>query len=121
MSKRTMSLILGIAAMAGGLFMIGQLVTVTSFGFSMLRVGGFSVPSGTVVIPLLVGIGMMVYNHRSLAAKIVTVVGVVCILLSLLLGVRLRFLSASLYEYVLMFGLVAAGAALLLRYWFKKA
>lgn len=120
MEKRMMDFILGVGFLAAGLFMVSRMVMVTSWGWGSIYIGGFSLPSGLVVVPLLLGIGMYVYNYKSIFAKFVMMVGVICILASVIMSVRIHIIRMTLFDYVLMFGLIAAGAALLLRHYFKK-
>ncbi|MCL2593477.1 MAG: hypothetical protein FWD82_08960, partial [Defluviitaleaceae bacterium] len=101
----------------GGLFLIGQSISVTNV-FGAWRMFGFAVPSGLVVLPLLIGIGMLFYNHKSKAWKIVTGFGVLFILLSVILSIRIVVHRVTFFDFILMFGLTAAGVAMLLRFWF---
>lgn len=118
MSKKSLEFVLGILCLGAGLFLIGQAVSVsTAWG---LRVGSFYLPSGLVILPLLIGIGMLFYNHKSNAWKIVTALGVLFIVLAVILSVRITLHRLSLFDFILMFGLIAGGVALLLRHWFRR-
>lgn len=113
--SKGMSFVLGLLCLGGGLFLLGQTVTVSNTGAYWGRW-----PSGLVALPLLVGIGMLFYNHKSRAWKIVTGFGVLFIVLSLVLSIRFTFRHITLFEFFLIFGFIAAGVAMLLRFRFGK-
>ena len=77
--------------------------------------GGMSIPSGLIVVPLLFGIFWAVLKPGSFGAKIVIVAGVVIIVAAIIASVELHFVRKSLYEYILMLGMIFVGAALLAR------
>lgn len=57
----------------------------------------------------------MFVKPDSVIPKIVIVLGVLFILVSIIMSVRLYFARTTLYEYILMFGMTAAGIGLMLR------
>jgi hypothetical protein len=93
-------------------------VTVTT-GFYSLRIGSFSA-GGLVVVPFIVGICWMFANPDSIIAKIITVLGIVIILTSIIAGTRFIFHRRNLYEYLLMLVFIFGGAAITLRILFSK-
>lgn len=107
----------GVAMLAAGLYWLFNSVVVESFGFGygLINFGGVSIPSGLVIVPLVVGIFWLVMKPKSFLAKVLTVVGVVIIVASIIASVRLRFVQKTLYEYIIMMVLIVVGAALLAR------
>lgn len=115
--KNTNSLLhffLGIILVAVSIFMILQCTTVSTVWYTW-RIGSFGMPNGAIVIPLLIGIGVLFYNSKSAIGLILVILGVLFILLTIILSVQIRFSTTSLYEYILMFGMFMAGAGLLLK------
>lgn len=111
-----LSLFGGIALLAAGLYWLTQSVEVSSgFGMGRFMLGGMSIPSGLIVVPLLLGIFWAVLKPGSFGAKIVIVAGVVIIVAAIIASVELHFIRKSLYEYILMLGMIFVGAALLAR------
>ncbi len=111
----------GLLMLAGGLFMIFNNLSVTSsWGGSFWHIGSFSFPNGMVMFPLIVGIAMLFLMKRKIFGWVVLAVGVVIILLSVLLSTRIYWKTTSAYIFIIMFGLTAAGAGLVLRELFKK-
>lgn len=110
---------IGLILLGVGLFWIFQSVTVTTM-FSGFHFGGWRVPDGTVILPLLIGIVMLFVMRRKIFGWIVTSIGVLAILLAIMNSVRFHFTATTLYEYIFMFGFVAVGGALVLKALFAK-
>lgn len=110
------SLISGGVLLLLGIFLVFQNTRVTS-SWHIWRIGSFGLPSGIVVLPVLIGIGLWVYKPKWIIGKIVVAAGLLFILLTIVLSVHVVFLPTGLFNYILMFGCVAAGLALLLRGW----
>jgi hypothetical protein len=108
----------GIIMLVAGLYWFMTSVTVTT-GFYSFRIGQFST-GGLVVIPFIVGIIWMFASPDSLGAKLVTVLGLVIILASIIAATRFVFDRRNLYEYLLMLVFIFGGAALTLRILFSK-
>ena len=110
---------MGLILLAAGIFIIMK-NTYVGLSWYQWRIGGFGMPTGAILLPLFVGIGLLFFNSKSIIGWIVTVVGIVIIILSIILSVQIRFATTSMYMFVLMFGCTFAGAGLLLRSLFKK-
>lgn len=112
---------IGLLLLGGGLFWVFQSVRVTTaWGSYFYRIGGWGVPNGVIIIPLLIGIIMLFMMKRKIFGWIVTSIGVLAILLSIMNSVSFHFVSQSLFSYILMFGFVAVGAALVIKSLFAK-
>lgn len=108
----------GIIMLVAGLYWFMSSVTVTT-GFYSLRIGSFSA-GGLVVVPFIAGICWMFANPDSIVAKIITVLGIVIILASIIAGTRFIFHRRNLYEYLLMLVFIFGGAAIILKILFSK-
>jgi len=115
MKKDTLlrDLVLGLICFFGGIYIIFQNTEVSaSWGF---YIGRFHVSSGMVILPLLIGIIWKILDYNSKGAGILVGLGILFILLTIIMGIRIRFITTSLFDYVLMFGLTAIGFGFLLR------
>lgn len=110
---------IGVILLGAGLFMLSKRVMVQS-GWYTWRIGSFSLSSGTITIPLIIGIIWYFFNNKSIGAKILTTLSVIFIVVSIIMSVRIHFVATSMFDYVLMFGMAAAGSGLLLKTLFKK-
>lgn len=114
-----LSLFLGIILLGAGLFILSKKVVVSS-GWYIWRFGNFDLSSGTVTIPLIIGIIWYFFNNKSIVAKVIITLSIIFIVISIIMSVRLYFISTSLFDYVLIFGMSAAGSGLLLKFFFQK-
>lgn len=103
--------ILGIALVMIGLFSICKNTTVGIFWTS--RLFGSSLPSGIVTIPIILGIMILILNHKSPIGWVLMAVGIVLLLITLIFSVRIMFHTTGLGSYLLMFGGTFGGVALL--------
>lgn len=110
---------LGLILFALGIFLVCRNTYVTT-SWHIWHVGNIGIPTGVVAVPLLIGIGVLFFNSKSIIGWIVVVLGLVFLLASIILSVQIRFSTTSLFQYILMFGCIFAGAGLLLRSLFKK-
>lgn len=110
---------IGILLLGAGLFMLSKRVMVHSswFGWS---IGGFDLSSGTVTIPLIIGIIWYFVKPKSVVPKIIIVLGVIFIIATIIMSIRIHFVTTSLFDYILIFGMTGAGTGLLLRTVFRK-
>lgn len=111
---------LGLILLAAGIFLVFQNTRVMA-SWHVWRVGGIGVPSGAVAVPLLIGIGMLFYNAKSIIGWLLTIIGVVLLLVSIIFSIKIVFTTTSLFIYVLMFGAILAGTGLLLKALFTKS
>lgn len=113
---------LGLLMFGGGLFMILQNAQVTtSWGYGYFyHIGSWGVPNGMIMLPVLIGIVMLFLMEKKLPGWIVTILGIIFILFTIIMSVKITWNTTSAYMFILMFGLVAAGGGLMLRILFKK-
>lgn len=94
-------------AVAGGWLLTNQ-VTVTS-GFWQLW--GHST-FGLSLLPLMVGVGMLFFNGKSVPGWLLTLAGAVIILVGILVNLDIYFRPTSLFNTVTMLVLLAGGLGL---------
>jgi len=101
---------IGMVMLAAGLYWFLSNVTVkTHLGFHL---GGFQLNTGLIVVPFIIGVIWLFLNVDSIGAKLLTVLGVVIILASVIANIHFIFRSTSLYAYLIMLVLIFGGAAL---------
>lgn len=118
-SNELLQFFIGVILLGAGLFMLSKRVMVHSSWY-VWRIGGFDLSSGTITIPLIIGIIWYFFNSKSIAPKIIITLSVIFIVLSIIMSVRINFVTTSMFDYVLIFGMSAAGSGLLLKTLFKK-
>ena len=104
---------------AGIFFLLSKAVVRTSW--VTFSVGGINVSTGLIVIPLMFGVAWLFYNPKSFVAKLITVFGAIAIIGAIILSLRISFTTTSMFDYLIMILLIAAGAGSLLKAFFKDA
>lgn len=115
----TIEFYIGILLLASGLFFLLSKTMIYS-GFYSWRIGGFSLSSGLVILPLFIGIIWLFYNPKSFIAKLISLLGGVFILASIILGIHISFTKTTLFDFIIMIILLGAGIGLILRTFFYK-
>ena len=115
----------GPGATSGGLgsFLFGSLLAVAGIYLIMnqtLVTSGYwgwwgQSTFGLTLIPLILGIGLLFFDGRSIAGWLLAGAGVVIILAGILANVQIHLRTTSLFDLLLMFGLFAAGLGLIAR------
>jgi hypothetical protein len=95
----------------GFLMMLSHIVVGTSW--NPFGAGAF------VILPFLIGLGMLIYNYKSKAAQIVTVGGFAVILFTVFMGIRLFFTPLTLLDLIIL-ALPTIGGVVLLAKSFAK-
>jgi hypothetical protein len=95
---------------AGGYLFLSR-VTVTSGLWTLWGYNAF----GVSLIPLLLGIGLLFFNGRSVFGWILTFGGAIIILFGIIANLQIYFNPTSLTNTMIMLGLLAAGIGLVAR------
>ena len=102
--------VIGMVMLAAGLYWFMSNVTVmTHFGF---QIWNFRIGAGLIVVPFIAGIIWLFLNVDSFGAKLLTVLGLVIILASIISNIQFMFRATSMYVYLVMLILIFGGAAL---------
>ncbi len=114
----------GLLMFAAGLFLIFQNTVVSSGygagGYGFLHFGSFNLPNGMIMVPLIIGIAMLFLMDRKIFGWIVVAIGIIIILAAIISSVHIHWRTTSMYMFVIMFGLVAAGGGMMLKELFRK-
>jgi len=101
----------GLAMVAVGGYLLLASVTVTSGYWSFL--GGSSF--GLSLLPLLAGIGVLFFNGRSTLGWVLASIGALIIVAGIVANLRVYFRPTSLFDTLIMLGLLAGGLGLIVR------
>ena len=91
---------LGVILLGAGLFMLSKRVMVHSSWY-IWRIGSFDLSSGMVTIPLIIGIIWYFFNTKSIIPKIIITLGVIFIVLTIIMSVRINFMPTSMFDYII--------------------
>ena len=96
--------------LAGGYLLLTR-VSVMSGGWLFYGYDAF----GLSLFPLLIGIGMLFYNGRSVLGWLLAGGGALIILVGLIANLHVYFRPTSLFDTLIMLGLLAGGVGLVAR------
>lgn len=126
--NETLQFFMGFLLLGGGLYWLLNSFTVSAgrglgFGAGMYSLFGMQISGGVMLIPLLLGIGLIFFldGKKRFIGYSVAALGLLIIVISLLSSLQFHArYGNTLYVYVLMFGMIFAGAGLLIKSTFKK-
>ncbi len=70
---------------------------------------------GLTLVPLLIGIGFLFFDGKSIPGWVLTGLGTVIIVAGIITNLRIYFVPTSLFNTLMMLGLLAAGLGLVAR------
>ncbi|HXO22465.1 MAG TPA: hypothetical protein VOA87_21290 [Thermoanaerobaculia bacterium] len=103
--------LIGLVMAVAGAYLLTSHVTVTSGFWASWGAHSF----GLSLVPLIVGIGILFWNGRSLVGWLLLIAGVVIIFAGILMNLQIYFQPTTLFDTVLMLILLAGGIGLLAR------
>lgn len=102
---------LGLAMAVAGAYMLTNRVMVTSYFWTF---GGYSM-FGFSLVPLIIGVGILFFNGKSIVGWLLLGVGVVVIFTGILMNLNIYFQTTSLFGTIVMLVLLAGGIGLIFR------
>jgi hypothetical protein len=99
-----------IMAGVGGYLLLNQVQVTTSF-WHFGQYGGF----GLTLLPLLVGVAFLFYNGKSVVGWILVALGAAIILANILMNMDIYFRTTTLFNTLLMLGMLFGGLGLIAR------
>ncbi|HEX2094962.1 MAG TPA: hypothetical protein VHG28_21355 [Longimicrobiaceae bacterium] len=101
----------GVAMVAVGAYLLTSRVVVSSGYWTLWGYDAF----GLSLIPLLVGIGVLFFNGRSMLGWLLLFVGAAIILAGIVVNLQIYFQPTSLFGTLMILGLMAGGIGLVVR------
>lgn len=102
---------IGLTMAVVGIYLLLNQVQVTTSFWNFGRYGGF----GPTLLPLLVGVAFLFYNGRSIVGWLLTGLGVAIILAGILMNLDIYFRQTTLFNTIVMLGLLFGGLGLIAR------
>ena len=103
--------LLGLVMAVGGAYLLTQQVMVTSGFWALFGPQTF----GLSLLPLIIGIGVLFFDGKSVAGWLLTVCGAAIVFLGILMNLRVFFAPTSLFNTLVMLILLAGGLGLVAR------
>ena len=109
---------IGFILLGIGLYMLAQQVDVRMAWYSW-HLGSFRIATGMIFIPLIFGVIWQIINNKSKFAKLLTILGAVIIVATIIMSVNIVFRTTSMYNYIIILLMISVGTGLLLKVLFK--
>ncbi len=103
--------LLGLGMTIAGAYLLTSNVTVTSGWWTVWGHNAF----GLSLLPLIIGIGLLFFNGRSIVGWLLTFAGMVIIFIGIITNLQIYFQQTSLFNTIVMLVLLAGGIGLVAR------
>lgn len=109
--------LLGLVMMCSGFYMLLSSVIVSSnfgLGARLFGIGGFGVTGGIILVPLVLGIGMIFYNARNYLGWLVAIASFFAMVFGVISSVSLDLRTMSAFHLITVLVLAFGGLGLFL-------
>ncbi len=109
---------IGFIMLCGGMYLLLNAITVTSnfgFGMRMYGFGQFGVTSGMVLIPFMLGVGIIFYDSRNLIGWLLACGAMVALIFGVISSIHFRFRMMSAFDLIVILILTVGGLGIFLR------
>jgi hypothetical protein len=110
---------LGLIMMCGGFYLLLNGIVVSSnFGFGSRLFGfgsGFGISGGMVMIPMMIGIGMVFYNSRNYFGWLIALCSFAALVFGVISSVSMSLRTMSAFDLICILVLAIGGLGLFLR------
>ncbi len=103
--------LIGLGLIVAGGYLFLQQVIVTGGSWTLWGYNSF----GLSLVPFLLGLGIVFYNGKSKVGWLLVSAGVIIIVAGVIANLRVYFAPTSLYNTLMMMGMVAVGVGLVAR------
>lgn len=108
---------LGIGMFIGGAYLLLSSIMVTnsfSMGYGLFSIGRWSVTSGIIMIPFMLGVGIIFYNYKNFLGWILALGSLLCMILGVIASTHFTLRHMSALELIIILVLLVGGAGLFL-------
>lgn len=103
--------LVGLGLIVVGGYLLMKQIVVTSGGWSLYGYDAF----GLSLLPFLLGLGLVFYNGKSIIGWFLVSAGILIILAGVIANLHVYFAATSLYNTLIMLGMIAVGVGLVAR------
>jgi len=115
------SFLIGFVMMVGGTYLLLNSIAVTSsfaYGSRLYggnAFGGFSITSGMIMIPFMLGVGIVFYNSKNIIGWLLAGGSLIGLVFGVISSIRFSFHAMSAFDLITILVLSIGGLGLLLR------
>jgi len=109
------SFLLGVGmTIAGGYLLLSSLRILHGFWGGLFAIGGFNVTGGIIMIPFLIGVGIIFYDRGRWYGWVLAVGSLLALIIGAIASVRFSFAGLSAFEFIVILVLLFGGIGLVL-------
>jgi len=113
---------IGFIMMCGGFYLLLNAISVSSnfgmgarlYGFSAFG-GNYSITSGIIMIPFIIGIGIIFYNSKNILGWLLAIGSITGLIFGVISSIRFSFKTMSALDLIIILILAMGGLGLFLR------
>ncbi|MFT5172266.1 MAG: hypothetical protein ACI8W7_000430 [Gammaproteobacteria bacterium] len=109
---------LGLMMMCGGFYLLFNSIIVNAHfgvGVRLYGVGNFGITSGMIMIPFLIGVGLLFYNSANIVGWVLSLGSLVALMFGALSLINFSFRTMSAFDLIVILVLSFGGLGLFLR------
>ena len=109
---------IGFIMLSGGLYLLLNAIIVTShfgLGMRLYGIGRYGITSGMILIPFMIGIGMVFYNSKNLLGWLLSTGSIVALIFGVISSLQFTFRHMSAFDLITILVLTVGGLGLFLR------
>jgi uncharacterized protein len=113
----TTRFVLGIVLFVAGIYLLLKNIYVQNnfgFGNAMYALGGFSITSGMLLIPFIIGVAMLFFNYKNIVGWVLAVGAVGLIIVGVITSIHFTLAGISAFDILIILVMVAGGLGLFL-------
>ncbi len=108
----------GFFMFCGGIYMLLNSIRFYAnygFGGSIYNLGGISITSGMIMIPFMLGVGMIFYNAKNVFGWLLAAGSLTGLIFGVISSIQFQMRSMSAFDLIVILVLTVGGLALFLR------
>ena len=116
-SGGTTRFVLGIALFVAGIYLLLKNIYVQNnvgFGNAMYALGGFSVTSGMLLIPFVIGVSMLFFNYKNIIGWVLAVGAIGLIIVGVITSIHFTLAGITAFDILIILVIIAGGLGLFL-------
>ncbi len=109
---------IGFIMLCGGIYLLLNAITVTShfgFGMRLYGFGRYGITSGMILIPFMIGTGMVFYNSKNFIGWLLASGSLVALIFGVISSLQFTFRHMSAFDLITILVLTVGGLGLFLR------
>lgn len=108
---------LGLIMFIGGSYLLLTAIQVSNhfnWGYNLFSMGGLRVTSGFLLIPFMIGVGMIFFNARNYVGWFLLVASIVMLILGVITSIDFQLRTMNAFELLMILTLMIGGLGLFL-------